>query len=92
MVSTTAASAPETARLCGSGSPHYLAPEWLFHGQRDLPADIFSFGVVMLYLLRRIPLTDQERGWNIFAARSQRPQAVALMKAWFGVIKHHLPT
>lgn len=44
----------------------------------------------MFYLLRRIPLTDQERAWNILAVRLQVPEAAALIEAWLDVVKYYL--
>lgn len=66
----------------GGGSPWYLAPEWLSSGRRGPPADVFSLGVVMLYLLRRIPLPDKGRGWNVNAAQQHAPEATTPMRAW----------
>ncbi|KAI3390277.1 hypothetical protein diail_10668, partial [Diaporthe ilicicola] len=60
----------------GGGSPWYLAPEWLQHKGRGPLADVFSLGVVMLYLLRRIRLPDKERGWNVNAIQQHAPEAM----------------
>lgn len=72
----------------GGGTPWYLAPEWLSHGRRGPPADVFSLGVVMLYLLRRIPLPDKGgRGWNVNAVQRDAPEATTPMRAWLADIR-----
>ncbi|KAH8753291.1 kinase-like domain-containing protein, partial [Diaporthe sp. PMI_573] len=70
----------------GGGSPWYLAPEWLQHKRRGTLADVFSLGVVMLYLLRRIRLPDKERGWNVNAIQQHAPEAMMSMQNWLGLI------
>lgn len=77
----------KTAWDLGGGSPWYLAPEWMFHGKRDLPADVFSLGVTMLYLLRRISLPEKEKGWDVNAIQQQAPQAMDLMRKWLEKIR-----
>jgi serine/threonine protein kinase len=68
----------------GGGSPWYVAPEWLLYRRRDPPADVFSLGVVMLYLLRRITLPDKGPGWDVNAIQQHVPEARASMLAWLG--------
>lgn len=54
----------EKGDICG-GRPWYVAPEWI-RGKRELPADVWSLGVVMLYLLRRLRLPElNEPEWQI---------------------------
>lgn len=52
----------KTAWDLGSGLLWYLAPEWMLYGKCDLPADIFSLGVTMLYLLYYISFLKREKG------------------------------
>lgn len=54
----------EKGDICG-GRPWYVAPEWIV-SERELPADVWSLGVVMLYLLRRLRLPElNEPEWQI---------------------------
>ncbi|KAH8757902.1 kinase-like domain-containing protein [Diaporthe sp. PMI_573] len=71
----------------GGGSPWYLAPEWLTDGRRGPPADVFSLGVVMLYLLRYITLPDKGRGWNVNAIQQHAPGATTSMTAWLAHVR-----
>ncbi|KAL2282152.1 hypothetical protein FJTKL_11192 [Diaporthe vaccinii] len=59
----------------GGGSPWYLAPEFM-NGRRDPPADVYSLGVVMLYLLRAICLPETQKHWNLEATLQKAPDAV----------------
>lgn len=77
----------KTAWDYGGGSPWYLAPEWMFYGKRELPADIFSLGVIMLYLLRRISLPETHKSWDINAIPKRVPEAMTSMKNWLGKIR-----
>jgi hypothetical protein len=52
--------------------------QWLLHGRRDPPADVFSLGVVML---RCITLPDKERGWDVNAIQKRAPRATNSMTA-----------
>ncbi len=47
-----------SAGLMTGGTPFYVPPEFLHQQERYLPADMWAFGVVMLYLFRYIPLPD----------------------------------
>ncbi|KAG6354886.1 hypothetical protein INS49_003967 [Diaporthe citri] len=70
----------------GGGSPCYMAPEWM-SGRRDPPADVYSLGVVMLYLLRSFPLPKKENDWNLLEARRKEPGAVEAMKNWLAHVR-----
>lgn len=61
---------------------HYLCPEYLVSRQRGAKSDIFSLGVVMLWVLREIPLPEAtESTWDaIQAARS--PDSLDASLAW----------
>lgn len=57
-------SVDETQHM-GGGRPWYVPPEWI-EGTRGLPADMWSLGVVMLFLLRRLRLPERsEPEWWI---------------------------
>lgn len=56
--------ATATDVLSSSGTPWYIAPE-ARQEKRGLLADVFSLGVVMLYVTRRIPLPET---WTEFPA------------------------
>ncbi|KAK7743813.1 hypothetical protein SLS53_003832 [Cytospora paraplurivora] len=71
----------------GGGSPWYLAPEWMLLGRRGPLADVFSLGVVMLYLLRRITIPDKGRGWNVNAIQQHAPEAINSMTAWLAHVR-----
>lgn len=71
----------------GGGTPWYMAPEWMWRGKRGPPADVFSLGVVMLYLLRCITLPDKGRAWNVNAIRQHAPEATDSMKAWLDYVQ-----
>ncbi|KUI65139.1 Serine/threonine-protein kinase pakH [Cytospora mali] len=61
------------------GTPWYKDPE--FRDDRNTLSDVFSFGVVMLYVMGQLPLPDREPGWSL-AFKGQKdkgwaPSAVA---------------
>ncbi|KAH7343097.1 kinase-like domain-containing protein [Pyrenochaeta sp. MPI-SDFR-AT-0127] len=57
-------SRPTKAGIHYGGTPRYVAPELLTQEERGFPADIWAFGVTMLYVLQIIPLPTQN-GWLI---------------------------
>ncbi|KUI64127.1 Serine/threonine-protein kinase tousled-like 2 [Cytospora mali] len=66
----------------GGGTPWYLPPEYTLN-KRGLPGDVFSLGVVMLYVMRRIPLPetwDKYRPWPLH--RAKEPTNLAAMRSW----------
>lgn len=53
------------------GMCHYLCPEYLIGRRRGAGSDVFSMGVVMLWVLRLIPLPEAtEPVWDVFTAAS----------------------
>ncbi|KAL2755614.1 hypothetical protein ACRALDRAFT_1076843 [Sodiomyces alcalophilus JCM 7366] len=46
------------------GSPWYIPPEYAFDRKRGAPGDVFALGVVMLFVLRKIPLPDLQPQLN----------------------------
>jgi serine/threonine protein kinase len=59
------------------GTPWYVPPEFLqAPNGRGPPGDVWAFGVVMLYLRRRLALPDKSTDWQIRAVASrQSPDA-----------------
>ena len=48
----------KTSKGCGAGTVPYKAPEMFYDGKRSTPADIYSFGCVL------IELTTSRRVWG----------------------------
>lgn len=64
----------------GGGSPWYIAPEYPLSARGSM-ADVWSLGVVMLYVMGKIPLPEMEPEWKIQNAQHV-PEAVAMKQAW----------
>ncbi|KAI0401782.1 kinase-like domain-containing protein [Xylaria palmicola] len=61
-----ATSFKEGKPIQGGGSPWYLPPEYLLDWRLRSPAsDIWALGVVMMWVLGRIPLPESTASWNI---------------------------
>lgn len=78
----------------GGGTPWYVAPEFLAGDTRKPLADVFSLGVMALYLLHLIRLPEREKGWDINAihevGHSQRTkEARRAMESWMQNIQRH---
>jgi serine/threonine protein kinase len=76
---------------CKGGSPWYIPPEFLALRERKGPADIWALGIVMLYLLQRIPLPDtqrQVRTWLINEVRvpGDNGPATSAMENWLRLV------
>ncbi|KAF3768263.1 hypothetical protein M406DRAFT_75480 [Cryphonectria parasitica EP155] len=70
------------------GSPWYKEPATQLTNQNEtILGDIFSLGVVMLYLMGEISLPDQQPGWSIRDAILYKPEAVASQRAWFEMLE-----
>ncbi|KAJ5170295.1 uncharacterized protein N7500_003078 [Penicillium coprophilum] len=76
------------------GSPWYLAPEFMFNWRtRGPPSDLWALGVVMLWLLGRIPLPEKTTSWLIadihtssIGSRSHT-NAMERMSRWVNQVK-----
>ncbi len=72
------------------GTPWYLPPEFVEErGQRGTPGDIFALGVVMLYVLGRLPLPERHPKrlcWKIHEALVAGSEAANTMYAWLVII------
>ncbi|KUI74579.1 Calcium-dependent protein kinase 2 [Cytospora mali] len=74
------------------GTPWYVAPEFK-DGERDLPSDVFSLGVVLLYAMRCIVLPEKWRrypGWSIRDVRRKVPAAIKAMEEWVDAVETQL--
>jgi serine/threonine protein kinase len=56
-------SKPDTNK--GGGTPHYVAPEYWLGRPRTFASDMYSLGIVVLYLFRYTKLPDLYRHWDI---------------------------
>ncbi|KAL6881319.1 hypothetical protein J3F83DRAFT_711106 [Trichoderma novae-zelandiae] len=76
-----------------AGSPWYIPPEYLSDGTRGPAGDIFAFGVVMLYLMRKIPLPEllsPPLKWHIGHLRSKGREALGALETmtqWLQIVK-----
>ena len=73
------------------GTPWYLPPEFTEGGKRGTLGDIFALGVVMLYVLGRLPLPeryDARLRWRIHEALTRGSEAAGAMESWQGVVKY----
>jgi serine/threonine protein kinase len=57
------ASKPDTNR--GGGTPHYVAPEYWLRQPRTFASDMYSLGILVLYLFRYTKLPDLYGRWDI---------------------------
>ncbi|KAK1256256.1 hypothetical protein MKX07_008515 [Trichoderma sp. CBMAI-0711] len=76
-----------------AGTQWYIPPEYPRLGTRGPAGDIFAFGVVMLFLMRKIPLPEllsPPLKWRIDHLRSEGPEALEAMETmnkWMRVIE-----
>lgn len=77
--------------VCTGGTPWYVPPEYVRdRGQRGAPGDIFALGVVMLYVLGRLPLPERhptKLNWNIAESLDRGSQAAATMQSWLLLVE-----
>ncbi|WQF77023.1 Putative serine/threonine-protein kinase, active [Colletotrichum destructivum] len=73
------------------GSPWYVPLEYAINGKRGGPGDVFALGVVMLFVLRKIPLPDlrPQLNWMIADVRKGgvRNAAWDTMFQWLGIVE-----
>ena len=72
------------------GTPWYLPPEFLGRGTRGTPGDIYALGVVMLYVIGRLPLPERHHGnlwWRIRDALVPNSDAARVMASWQDVVE-----
>lgn len=76
-----------------AGTSWYVPPEFPRHGTRGPAGDIFGFGVVMLFVMRKIPLPEllsPPLKWRIEHLRSKGPEAVEAletMRKWVRIVE-----
>ena len=63
----------------GGGSPNYIPPEYLNAGERGRPADVWAFGITMLFVLGLMPLPKGD--WKIADVREET-DAQKKMRDW----------
>ncbi|EHK42540.1 serine threonine protein kinase [Trichoderma atroviride IMI 206040] len=78
--------ASSSNELSGGGTPWYLPPEFITSSGRCPAGDIWAFGVVMLYILRKIQLPESKESWNINDVRNNSSAAKNEMKKWLAMI------
>ncbi|KAI1750447.1 kinase-like domain-containing protein [Xylaria castorea] len=78
-------------RKCGT--PWYLPPEFLTSStSRDKASDVWALGVVMMWVLGRIPMPERTRHWNVGDLHSSGPpkecnvKARVRMSEWINVV------
>ena len=81
--------------LCKGGSPWYIPPEFLSLGERQGPADVWALGIVMLYLMQRMPLPDSQRQaktWLISEVKAPGDGGVATsaMEDWLLLVREEM--
>ncbi|KAI5924237.1 kinase-like domain-containing protein [Camillea tinctor] len=75
------------------GTPWYVAPEYLYSGERKAAAEIWALGVVMIFLLGKVPLPDlgwQVQSWIIKDMRGSsavQNRATQRMEEWLQVVR-----
>ncbi|KAH6607345.1 hypothetical protein Trco_003658 [Trichoderma cornu-damae] len=81
-------------RVHSGGTPWYVPPEYLHHGHRGVPGDVFALGVVLLFLFRKIPLPELQvprLHWLIADVRHEaspmRAGARYTMNKWLDIVK-----
>jgi serine/threonine protein kinase len=94
-LSTYAKNPPTTG-----GTPWYVPPEFIAVKQRGAPSDVWALGVVMLYVLRKLPFPDSRGNkahpkhlhWLIHKVhqktrdRAGQADAVASMRRWLAEV------
>lgn len=75
-----------------AGTPWYIPPEYRHSGERGRPGDVFALGVVMLFLLGRIPLPELQLpplNWRISHLRGTNSTTKAMdeMNKWLNIVQ-----
>lgn len=73
------------------GTPWYMPPEFKKRqGKQGTAGDVFALGVVMLYVLGKLPLPELHAPrlqWRIAEALNPMSDAAKTMDAWQGIIQ-----
>lgn len=81
-----------TGSVHSSGTRWYIPPEYGGDGTRGAPGDIFALGVVLLFLLRKIPLPELQSPrlvWDIRMLRrrgQEAPEAAEALDQWESIV------
>lgn len=81
-----------TGSVHSNGTRWYVPPEYATRGTRGPPGDIFALGVVLLFLLRKIPLPEKQSPplvWPIRRSSGSGPavaEAQDSMNRWSKII------
>lgn len=69
------------------GSPWYIPPELISSSRRYSAGDVWAFGIIMLYLIRKIQYPENiAKSWNIGEIREKATKARKQMKLWLDFI------
>jgi serine/threonine protein kinase len=64
-----------------------MPPELFFDSRRDSAGDVWAFGIIMLYILKKIQYPENMvESWNIHGIRQRTSKAAKQMKTWLNVI------
>lgn len=75
----------DEGRVEMGGSPWYKDPEFRSNGRSTL-GDIFSLGVVMLYVMGELPVPEREPGWVIHDIHRCIPEALGKQRKWISKV------
>ncbi|KAL6836567.1 kinase-like domain-containing protein [Trichoderma sp. SZMC 28015] len=73
-----------TGSVHSNGTRWYVPPEYAIRGTRGPPGDIFALGVVLLFLLRKIPLPEKQSPplvWPIRCSSGSGPEVAKALDA-----------
>lgn len=73
-----------TGSVHSNGTRWYIPPEYVNDGTRGPPGDIFALGVVLLFLLRKIPLPEKQSPplvWDVQLLRRRGREATKAAEA-----------
>lgn len=83
-------SASEQDEPYGNTRPEYVCPEYIRSGERGVGSDVFSFGVVMLFVTRQIRLPESfvAPGWSaVIAAEDTHSVDSGLARDWLTFVE-----
>ncbi|KAH8655717.1 kinase-like domain-containing protein [Xylariales sp. PMI_506] len=80
--------------VCNGGTPWYIPPEYLLKHERGVPADVWSLGIIQLYLMCRLALPDSGKDVKSWLIKEIEPSATAgkasanaQMSLWLDLIR-----
>ncbi|UKZ61167.1 uncharacterized protein TrAtP1_002437 [Trichoderma atroviride] len=70
-----------------SGSPWYIPPEFMHSANRSPAGDVWAFGIIMLYVLKKIHYPEHMmKSWNIRGIRKASSADKSDMMVWLQLI------